>query len=103
MNELAHSKSCIEQVSKSCLQCVSDNGLHPVSAVTWSSCRTGKAITYFLTYIGVTNTFVPLRFATLGGTDILSGPWTKSLRVVLFYGEFDYVPEFCRLYTFSML
>ena len=27
----------------------------------------------------------------------------KSLRVVLLYGEFDNVPEFSRLYTFSML
>ena len=27
----------------------------------------------------------------------------KSLRVVLFYCEFDNVPEFSRLYTFSML
>ncbi len=28
MNELAHSKSCIEQGNKSYVQCVSDNGLH---------------------------------------------------------------------------
>ena len=28
---------------------------------------------------------------------------SKSLRVVLLYGEFDNVPEFARLYTFSML
>ena len=52
MNELAHSKSCIEQGNKSYVQCVSDNGLHPV---TWLSCPSGKAITFFLTYIGITN------------------------------------------------
>ena len=28
---------------------------------------------------------------------------TKNLRVVLLYGEFYNVPEFSRLYTFSML
>ena len=27
----------------------------------------------------------------------------KIVRVVLLYGEFDNVPEFSRLYTFSML
>ena len=63
MNELAHSKSCIEQVNKYCVQCASDNGLHPV---TWLSCPSGKAITYFLTYIGITNKFVPLKFCHLG-------------------------------------
>ena len=78
MNELAHSKSCIEQVSKYCVQCASDNGLHPV---TWLSCPSGQAITYFLTYIGITNKFVPLSFATLGGTDILSGPWPIGMIV----------------------
>ena len=56
------------------LQCVSDSGLHPV---TWLSCPSGKAITFLLTYIGITNKFVPLKFCHLGyrGTDILSGPW----------------------------
>ena len=42
---------------------VSDNGLHPV---TWLSCPSGKAITYFLTYIDVTNKFAPLKFCHLG-------------------------------------
>ena len=63
MNDLAHSKSCIEQVNKSCVECVSDNGLHPVM---WLSCPSGKAITYFLTYMGVTNKFAPLKFCHLG-------------------------------------
>ena len=63
MKELAHSKSCIEQVKKYCVQYVCDNGLHPV---TWLSCPSGMAITYFLTYIGLTHTFVPLKFCHLG-------------------------------------
>ena len=63
LNEFAHSKSCIEQHNKYCAQCASANGLHPV---TWLSCPYGKAITYFLTYIGIRNTFVPLKFCHLG-------------------------------------
>ena len=63
IDELAHSKSCTEQGNKSYVQCVSDNGLHPV---TWLSCPSGKAITFFLTYIRITNTFVPLKFCHLG-------------------------------------
>ena len=62
-NELAHSISCIEQVNKYYVQCVSDNGLHPV---TWLSCPSGKAITYFLTYIGLTNKCVPSKCCHLG-------------------------------------
>ena len=65
MNELAHSKSCIEQGNKSYVQCISDNGLHPV---TWLSCPAGKAITFYIiyTYIVITNTCVPLKFCHLG-------------------------------------
>ena len=63
MKELSHSKSCIEQVNKYCVQYVSDNGLHPV---TWLSCPSGNAITYFLTYNGLIHTFVPLKFCHLG-------------------------------------
>ena len=63
MNELAHSISSIEQVNKSYVHFVSDNGLHPV---TWLSCPSGKAITYFLTYIGLINKCVPLKFRHLG-------------------------------------
>ena len=63
MKESAHSKSFTEQVNKSCVQCVSENGLHPV---TWLTCSSGKAITYFLTYIDITNKFVPLKFCNLG-------------------------------------
>ena len=42
---------------------VYDNGLHPV---TWLSCPSGKAITHFLTYIDLTNKFIPLKFCHLG-------------------------------------
>ena len=45
------------------VKCVSENGLHPV---TWLSCPSGKAIIDFLTYIGLTNKFVPLKFCNLG-------------------------------------
>ena len=62
-NELAHSISCIEQLNKYYVQCVSDNGLHPVTRL---SCPAGNAITYFLTYIGLTNKLVPLKFCHLG-------------------------------------
>ena len=62
-NELSHSKSCIERVNKYYVQCVSDNGLHPVM---WLSCPSGKATTYFLTYIGLTNKLLPLKFCHLG-------------------------------------
>ena len=58
MNELAHSTSSIEQVNKYYVQCVFDNGLHPV---TWLSCPCGRAIIYFLSYVGVTNQFASLK------------------------------------------
>ena len=45
MNELAHSKSCVEQVNKYCVQYVSGNGLHPV---TWLKLPIRKGYHIFL-------------------------------------------------------
>ena len=77
MNELAYSKSCIEQGNKSYVHYVSDNGLHPV---TWLSCSSGKAITFFLTYIGITNKFVPMKFGHLGRYRYFVWPMDYLLR-----------------------